>query len=163
MPGKPDTQWSTVTVNPREPINLDLEEADLVPGAYINTLHELGINRPLTRGDCVDGPRPCPWVGCYYNLRILDVASRGRLKIRKLGVLSDIPQTCVLDVADRYGIEFKSGSGPSKVTLAQIGNYFGVTQERVRQIEKGAIEKVADELDLTFEEAKLALAYIGAK
>lgn len=30
----------------------------------------LEIQRPLTRADCVDGPRPCPWVGCRHHLLI---------------------------------------------------------------------------------------------
>lgn len=25
-------------------------------------------DRPQTRGDCVHGPRPCPWLGCRYHL-----------------------------------------------------------------------------------------------
>lgn len=28
------------------------------------------LDRPKTRGDCKDGPRPCPWVGCRHHLLI---------------------------------------------------------------------------------------------
>jgi hypothetical protein len=27
-------------------------------------------DRPRTRADCIDGPRPCPWYGCRYHLGI---------------------------------------------------------------------------------------------
>lgn len=38
--------------------------------------------RPLTRGDCLDAPRPCSWSSCRYHLG------------------ADAPWTCCLDVAD---------------------------------------------------------------
>ena len=28
----------------------------------------LQAERPRTRGDCVNGIRPCPWVGCGHHL-----------------------------------------------------------------------------------------------
>ena len=33
-----------------------------------------GVARPLTRAECKDGPRPCPWVSCRHHL-LLEVAS----------------------------------------------------------------------------------------
>jgi hypothetical protein len=62
--------------------------------------------RPRTRGDCVDGPRPCPWVGCRYHLA-LDVADR-RVRstfdvVREIDAANrgeSYRETCALDVAD---------------------------------------------------------------
>lgn len=28
------------------------------------------VGKPRTRSDCVDGPRPCPWVSCRHNLMV---------------------------------------------------------------------------------------------
>jgi len=57
--------------------------------------------RPRTRGECVDGPRPCPWVGCRHHLYLEVQPSTGRI-ILPWGNLdpNEIPETCSLDVAD---------------------------------------------------------------
>ena len=73
--------------------------------------------KPRTRGDCLAGPRPCPWTGCRYHL-----ASDVR------GPLSE---SCALDVAGRGG-----------ATLEEVGNLLGVSRERIRQIEGTALEKL---------------------
>ena len=36
------------------------------------------LQRPRTRGECVDVPRPCPFVECRYNLKHDDVGNRSR-------------------------------------------------------------------------------------
>lgn len=71
--------------------------------------------RPRTRGECVNGPRPCPWRACRFHL-----GDHGR-------------ESCALDVAARGGI-----------TLAEVGDVIGVTREWVRQIEVGAIRKLRE-------------------
>src|SRR5207248_4026222 len=44
---------------------------------------ELDATRPRVRGDCAEGPRPCPYVSCKYNLYV-DVNPRtGSVKDRK--------------------------------------------------------------------------------
>ena len=73
--------------------------------------------RPRTRGDCVDGPRPCPWRTCRYHLA--DMLRRAS------------EESCALDVADRGG-----------ATLEELGEILGVTRERVRQLEAAALFKV---------------------
>lgn len=111
---------------------------------------EIEVERPKTRGDCVDGFRPCPYVSCVHHLA-LDVMASGSLRLNageKLGstlhqgqnfgagswmdravdALLKMPETCALDVADRGGI-----------TLEEIGALLNMKRERVRQIEEEAL------------------------
>jgi hypothetical protein len=91
--------------------------------------------RPVTRGDCVEGLRPCPFVSCRQHL-YLDVHPRtGAIKRNRPDVAEDeldrMPETCALDVADRGG-----------ASLVKVGRLMNVTRERVRQIEKAAQAKL---------------------
>lgn len=94
--------------------------------------------RPATRGDCAEGPRPCPYVSCRFHL-LLDAMPNGHLKINFPQIFNsdDEPdlelmvETCALDVADRTG-----------ATLMEVADLMNVTRERVRQIEEKAIQKV---------------------
>lgn len=85
---------------------------------------EAQVQRPRTREDCRNVPRPCPWVGCKHHL-YLEVTSTGGLKINFPDLEPwEIAETCSLDVAERGGI-----------TLEAIGGITNLTRERVRQIE----------------------------
>ena len=90
--------------------------------------------RPKTRGDCLQGPRPCPWISCRYNL-FLDVSSNGGLKFVH-GEDSDPSEvqseSCALDVA---------AAGPHNREV--IAELLHVTFERVRQIEVRGQDKMA--------------------
>jgi hypothetical protein len=93
---------------------------------------ELDATRPKVRGDCAEGPRPCPYVSCKYNLYV-DVNPRtGSVKMnfpdKELWELAD---TCALDVADRAGI-----------TLEEVGVIMNLTRERVRQLEMRGLSKL---------------------
>ena len=93
---------------------------------------ELDATRPKTRGECAQGPRPCPYVSCKYNLYV-DVNPRtGSVKMnfpdKELWELAD---TCALDVADRGGI-----------TLEEVGVIMNLTRERVRQLETRGLTKL---------------------
>lgn len=77
------------------------------------------MNRPVTRGDCEAGERPCPWSSCRYHLG--DAAA----------------DSCALDVADR-----------GERTHEQIASLLGVTRQRVQQLEVQALAKVARRLEL---------------
>ena len=73
----------------------------------------LPVLRPLTRGDCANVPRPCPFEACRYHLA------------------SPAGESCAIDVADR-----------GEHTLAEVGTVIGVTRERVRQIIQEAAAKL---------------------
>jgi len=96
-------------------------------------------SRPRTRAECQDGPRPCPWVGCRYHL-YLDTYTTGDPDNPTPGLIIhhpdvgplDLPETCLLDIACR---------GP--LTLAQIGELFDLSRERIRQIEASALRKLS--------------------
>jgi hypothetical protein len=86
---------------------------------------ELEATRPKLRADCAEGPRPCPYVSCKFNLYV-DVNPRtGSVKMNFPDKeLWEIGDTCALDVADRGGI-----------TLEEVGAIMNLTRERVRQLE----------------------------
>jgi hypothetical protein len=68
--------------------------------------------RPRVRGDCEEGPRPCPWVQCRYHLE-------------------HEKWTCALDVAD---------DGPR--TQVEVATLLGVSQERVLFLEHRARQRI---------------------
>lgn len=72
---------------------------------------------PATRGDCLFGLRPCPWLRCRHH--IWTAVSRKR----------SLPNhSCSLDVADE-----------GAHTLDALGELLGLTRERMRQIEVEAL------------------------
>jgi len=82
------------------------------------------MDRPTTRSDCKNGPRPCPWVSCRYNL-YLDVNSEtGSLKINFPDREPwECQHSCALDIAEE-----------GELTFEQIGDVMNLTRERIRQI-----------------------------
>lgn len=90
--------------------------------------------RPRTRADCVNVPRPCPFVACRHHLAVDVDAHTGALYVR--GDPSTMTDTCALDVADRGG-----------ATLDEVAESLGVSRERVRQIEFAAEEKLRQKAD----------------
>jgi hypothetical protein len=83
------------------------------------------ITRPRVRIECEQGPRPCPYVSCKYNL-FIDVSPRtGSLKFNFPDLeLWEMGESCVLDAAARGGMPLE--------TVAVVLN---LTRERVRQLE----------------------------
>lgn len=98
------------------------------------TEYPVGVWRPRTRGDCIDAPRPCPFVSCKWNL-YLDVSPRnGALKLNFPDLEPwEMPSgaSCALDVADRGG-----------TTLEDLGAIMNLTRERIRQVEAISLTKI---------------------
>lgn len=88
--------------------------------------------RPKTRAQCIDGPRPCPYVSCKHHL-FLDISSKtGAIKMNFPDLdLWEMGESCALDVADRGG-----------TTLEDVGAIMNLTRERIRQVEVRALAKL---------------------
>lgn len=84
----------------------------------VRALKVTRLRLPVVRGDCLPGGvnecRPCPYASCRYHL--------------PAGA-----ESCALDVADA-----------GEHTLEVIASYFGVTRERIRQIEQQAFERLRE-------------------
>jgi hypothetical protein len=91
------------------------------------------IERPRTRAECSDAPRPCPFVSCKHHL-YLDVSARtGAIKLNFPDLeVWEMSETCALDVADRGG-----------TTLEEVGAIMNLTRERIRQVEVKGLAKLA--------------------
>lgn len=93
--------------------------------------------RPVTRADCANVPRPCPFVGCRWNTYL-----EGHGKDLKITAPHrypwDVPpgESCVLDIAE---------GGP--VTLERISEVLNCTRERIRQVEVMAMEHCQESRD----------------
>lgn len=111
--------------------------------------------RPKTRGDCVGGQRPCPWVGCKWHLAI-DVNEAGSLKINFPATnatddLTDeyidwdsMKETCSLDVVDK-----SNGLLPS-----EIGQLLNCVESNIQRIEHDYLTKLREEIgnDMTMDD-----------
>jgi hypothetical protein len=88
--------------------------------------------KPRTRAECVDGPRPCPYVSCKHHL-FIDVSPRtGAIKLNFPDLeVWEMAESCALDVADRGG-----------TTLEDVGAIMNLTRERIRQVEVKALAKL---------------------
>ncbi|MGA9655931.1 MAG: sigma factor-like helix-turn-helix DNA-binding protein, partial [Polyangia bacterium] len=90
------------------------------------------VERPRTRADCQNMPRPCPFVSCEHHLYLDVNPDSGAIKLNfpQLEVW-EMAETCSLDVADRGGI-----------TLEDVGAILNLTRERIRQVEVRGLVKI---------------------
>ncbi len=108
-----------------------LTRAELQRGAVANPPVE-GVERPMTRAECADGPRPCPWVACKHHLYLDINPETGSIKINFPDLEPwELQNTCALDVAERGGI-----------TLEEVGEIMNLTRERIRQVEVRGLLKL---------------------
>lgn len=88
--------------------------------------------RPLTRGDCYEMSRPCPFVSCKHHLYLDVSGATGSIKLNFPDLEPDeMGESCALDVADRGG-----------ATLEDVGAIMNFTRERTRQLEVIALGKL---------------------
>jgi Sigma-70, region 4 len=135
-------------------------------------LRNLDRKRPRHRSDCIDGPRPCPFVGCRHHTALVADVARDSLKeifpdLRivdepegpGLDLLEQSVGTCVLDIADRHGNgpehEFgallglrqlaESGALPGQtpgMTMRETGRVLNLSTERTRMLERNALQEL---------------------
>lgn len=113
-----------------------LSRAEMAEGAALiaDDADEVLLKRPQTRADCIDGPRPCPWVGCRHHLYLDVNPDTGSIKLNFPEQLPDeLEHSCALDLASFDGI-----------TLEGVGSVLNITRERIRQVEVAALERIKE-------------------
>jgi hypothetical protein len=115
----------------RPAIDLSATDVRLTPKRYAAEPDprppELVAERPVMRGDCAGGERPCPWVSCRNHL-YLEVSDAGAIKINFPDLEPwQLERSCALDIADEHPI-----------TLEEVGEVMNLTRERIRQVETRA-------------------------
>jgi hypothetical protein len=101
-----------------------LTKEELRLGAIMYPTPE-GAERPLTRAECMESVRPCPWVSCKHHLYLDVNPDTGSIKLNFPDLeVWEMKQTCALDVAEKQGI-----------TLEEVGEIMNLTRERIRQVE----------------------------
>ncbi|MFY0523964.1 sigma factor-like helix-turn-helix DNA-binding protein [Archangium gephyra] len=105
---------------------IDPEESEL--------LTAVDSQRPKTRADCVNGPRPCLFVSCKHNLYLDVNPETGSIKLNFPDKeIWELEHTCALDVAEKGGI-----------TLEEVGAIMNLTRERIRQVETRGLLKLRE-------------------
>jgi hypothetical protein len=113
--------------------------------------------RPRTRGDCVDMPRPCPFISCRHHLAIEVNEDNGSLKALYphlriiedpegdgLQRLQDSVGTCSLDIVDRVSIAEGVGG---IMRLRQVA----ISGEPIGQTDAMELEAVAEVFGQSYE------------
>jgi len=94
------------------------------------------VDRPRTRADCIDVPRPCPFVSCRHNT-YLEASGRRVIINRPQYEPWEVPpsESCSLDVAER------GQSIEEPMEHKEIGAILGVTSSSVQSAMQDAQEK----------------------
>lgn len=107
-----------------------LTRAEIEEGKRL--VDDMWYERPRSRADCADGPRPCPFVSCKYHLYldVKDETQSIKINFPHLEVW-EMEESCALDVAEKGGL-----------TLEEVGRIMNLTRERIRQVEAVGLEKL---------------------
>lgn len=102
-------------------------------GTNTVTVQGIPYERPRNPSvDCepggVNAERPCPWLSCRHHLG-KEITSGGSLWLRE--GWDDGRPTCALDMAGNQGM-----------SLEEVSIHFGLTRERIRQVEERALAKL---------------------
>ena len=96
-----------------------------------NDIEYPDVQRPRTRGDCLEMDRPCPFVSCAHHLYLEPGGALGSVKLNFPHLeVEQMAHTCCLDLADLGGM-----------TLEAVAEALNLTRERVRQIEVEGLAK----------------------
>lgn len=99
--------------------------------SHLDQIEIVQYRRPITREECAQIPRPCPFIGCRHHL-YLDETEAGNVYLNFPDTpLLEMKHSCALDLADK---------GPW--SLRETSQILGLTPERIRQIETGVIERL---------------------
>jgi len=94
-------------------------------------------DRPRTRHDCIEGPRPCPHVSCRHHLYLDVNPQTGTIKLNFPDLeVWELANSCALDIADQGG-----------TAIETVGEFLNVTRERIRQIETQALSRLSTSSD----------------
>ncbi len=97
-------------------------------------LRTIETQRPRTRAECVNGPRPCMFVSCKHHLYLDVNPETGSIKLNFPDKeIWELEHTCALDVAEKGGI-----------TLEEVGEIMNLTRERIRQVETRGLMKLRE-------------------
>jgi hypothetical protein len=111
------------------PITIRLTRKErLIPARHLTLVDP---DRPVTRGDCVDVERPCPYVSCRHHLLLEVNEQTGGIRANHGLEVEELEESCSLDVAD-------AGVAP----LATVARLMGVSQPRIQQIEESGLRKL---------------------
>lgn len=100
-------------------------------------IEEIEGQRPRTRAQCAQGPRPCLFISCKHHLYLDVNPATGSVKVNFPDKeVWELDETCALDVADRGGM-----------TLEEVGSIMNLTRERIRQVESRGLHKLRVEID----------------
>lgn len=100
-------------------------------------IEEIEDQRPRTRAQCAQGPRPCLFISCKHHLYLDVNPATGSVKVNFPDKeVWELDETCALDVADRGGM-----------TLEEVGSIMNLTRERIRQVESRGLHKLRVEID----------------
>jgi len=135
LPAPPERRRSSRAISLRDMVferrrrlagEVDPEEQEL--------LRSVEENRPRTRADCINGPRPCLFVSCKHNLYLDVNPETGSIKLNFPDKeIWELEHTCALDVAEKGGI-----------TLEEVGEIMNLTRERIRQVETRGLAKLRE-------------------
>lgn len=112
-----------------------LTPAEIAEGKRLRRLTPVLDQRPRTRADCANIPRPCVYVGCNRNL-YLDITAGGAVRLNFPDrEPHEMPArwSCVSDIAERGG-----------ASLPEIGRALNITMQRSCQIEQEGLRKLRD-------------------
>ncbi len=118
----------------------------------------LPVSRPLTRGDCRDVPRPCPFVSCRFNL-LIDVNAHGAIRFNATDLPPVTPGTNNADFEasaehatdvwasaerlDSCALDVIAARGCDEMTFDQIASAIGVSRQRVERIVNTVVPTLA--------------------